>query len=734
MEKIPDRDRALLGYAHRDPFGNLPNSAAHRNSDADFHDVFGGPPRHSSFYESRRSRGDSLESPSSLRGRGSGEDGGRSRRPWSGGEEKPVFGEMSSPARRRYLGDDFFDDIFPGSESSGSTLRKHDRDSYPSSPGSRVLSRNRPVLASREPYVGSSSLPAQLSHSVKLAKVIDHPSLGSPTNGSLYKNEYEAPDVFSSPSSPNSSVSSFTTREIRAQIDARNDGHAFYRHSPLSRQFSYSANRSLKNTDSTWLSTESQYQKDSLSLESHISSSQFHFSICRWTGKGVKLVLPCNSEERNKKVSKARKLPEVVIHEVDLASDDDNISIVTGASESQSESHTSKLLDDFHMGRKFCAGSAIVDNHLPAKFELKNLHSDSIEESGTCKNINKEVPVTKLDTRKSGIRNLCQLFNDEFGKQGHEDVIIREGETRGLSRGQRNVNENVGFKERDGRENSVGYIEVTSTSIQDAPICVEDKMPGGRIKGKVKEFIKIFSHEGSPKRESTFKTQERRSKGKHGSKSIVEDQHSIPTAKADKKVKSSHENNGAFLATSVAINEILNGVEKLDSNMSSDIHMNNDLSSERINIPGPCSESTHKSTDASIFNVEDYHNEDIEECLVEELSQEQNDHLQSNLPQDQFKISDAQIWEWSKGKEGNIRSLLSTLQYVLWPECGWKPIPLVDIIEGTAVKRAYQKALLCLHPDKLQQRAVAIHQKYIAEKVFDILQEAWTQFSSVSGL
>lgn len=303
-----------------------------------------------------------------------------------------------------------------------------------------------------------------------------------------------------------------------------------------------------------------------------------------------------------------------------------------------------------------------------------------------------------------------------------------------MSRGQRNVNDNVGFKEKAGRENSVGYIEVTSTSSQDVLICMEDKLPGGRVKGKVKEFIKIFNHEGSPKCESTFETQGRRSKGKYGGDSVIEDQHSIPTAKADKKVKASHENNGAFLATSMAVNEILIGVEKPDSNLSSDIHMKNDSSSERIDITGPCSESTHGSMDASVFNVEDYHYEDIEECLVEELSQEQNEHLQSNLHQDQFKISDAKIWEWSKGKEGNIRSLLSTLQYVLWPECGWKPIPLVDIIEGTAVKRAYQKALLCLHPDKLQQRGAAVHQKYIAEKVFDILQEAWTQFSSVSAL
>lgn len=63
---------------------------------------------------------------------------------------------------------------------------------------------------------------------------------------------------------------------------------------------------------------------------------------------------------------------------------------------------------------------------------------------------------------------------------------------------------------------------------------------------------------------------------------------------------------------------------------------------------------------------------------------------------------------------------------VLWPESGWKPVPLVDIIEGTSVKRAYQKALLCLHPDKLQQKGAASHQKYIAEKVFEILQVSYS--------
>ncbi|KAF3790681.1 J domain-containing protein required for chloroplast accumulation response 1 [Nymphaea thermarum] len=70
---------------------------------------------------------------------------------------------------------------------------------------------------------------------------------------------------------------------------------------------------------------------------------------------------------------------------------------------------------------------------------------------------------------------------------------------------------------------------------------------------------------------------------------------------------------------------------------------------------------------------------------------------------------------------------------ILWPGSGWKPVPLVDIVEGAAVRRAYQKAMLCLHPDKLQQKGGTIPQKYTAEKIFDILQDAWTNFNNVSS-
>lgn len=91
---------------------------------------------------------------------------------------------------------------------------------------------------------------------------------------------------------------------------------------------------------------------------------------------------------------------------------------------------------------------------------------------------------------------------------------------------------------------------------------------------------------------------------------------------------------------------------------------------------------------------------------------------------------DIEIKRWAAGKEGNLRALLSTLQYVLWPECGWQPVSLTDLINGASVKKVYRKATLCIHPDKVQQKGATLQQKYIAEKVFDLLKEAWNKFNS----
>ncbi|KAL1833999.1 hypothetical protein ACET3Z_003650 [Daucus carota] len=93
-----------------------------------------------------------------------------------------------------------------------------------------------------------------------------------------------------------------------------------------------------------------------------------------------------------------------------------------------------------------------------------------------------------------------------------------------------------------------------------------------------------------------------------------------------------------------------------------------------------------------------------------------------------MELLEEDIKLWSSGKERNIKLLLSTLQDILWPNSGWYPIPLANLYESSHVKKAYQKARLCLHPDKLQQRGATLLQKYVAERIFPILQEAWSAY------
>lgn len=72
---------------------------------------------------------------------------------------------------------------------------------------------------------------------------------------------------------------------------------------------------------------------------------------------------------------------------------------------------------------------------------------------------------------------------------------------------------------------------------------------------------------------------------------------------------------------------------------------------------------------------------------------------------------------------GKISSLHnSCILQILGPDSGWQPIPLTEIVTTTAVRKAYRKATLCVHPDKLQQRGASVQQKYICEKVFDLLK------------
>ncbi|KAL3334824.1 hypothetical protein AABB24_031174 [Solanum stoloniferum] len=128
------------------------------------------------------------------------------------------------------------------------------------------------------------------------------------------------------------------------------------------------------------------------------------------------------------------------------------------------------------------------------------------------------------------------------------------------------------------------------------------------------------------------------------------------------------------------------------------------------------------------------HHLKTQERMAKALAEKTQRDLQSqNEQEEKHRLADTlnyDIKRWATGKEGNLRALLSSLQHVLWPECGWQPVSLTDLITSISVKKIYHKATLCVHPDKVQQKGATVRQKYIAEKVFDLLKEAWNKFNS----
>ncbi|GLI58938.1 hypothetical protein VaNZ11_000726 [Volvox africanus] len=92
---------------------------------------------------------------------------------------------------------------------------------------------------------------------------------------------------------------------------------------------------------------------------------------------------------------------------------------------------------------------------------------------------------------------------------------------------------------------------------------------------------------------------------------------------------------------------------------------------------------------------------------------------------DQYK---ANIELWKSKNKGNIRGLLGSLHTVLWPDSGWAPVSVGDLLEPMQVKRVYMRANLLVHPDKVRQRNGSADQVAIADMVFDVLKEGWNAF------
>ncbi|KAK8585086.1 hypothetical protein V6N13_139025 [Hibiscus sabdariffa] len=698
-----------------------------RNSDIDFNDVFGGPPLRPSIQETRYGFGENrrIDEPVVA---------ASARNPWSGLSEKPVFGEEEM-ARRRRSKSDFFYDIFRGKESL-STSRKYEMKD-PFAPGSQLMGPARPLPPKPEPF-GSSS-PAHFRHPSLPAKLnigMDLPTFGSSPQTTSKSKGGSSNGLSYYSSSP---MSKFSGQANQDKKEPRNGFQSWY-------CFSKGNEESTNLTKYVETERKGNSNEDSSSFEISKNGSRFHFSIYKWANKGgVPVANPLRGSDRRKEKDKLQRSSSAngwIAHE-------------SIAKEPKDIRHN--RFYSFN-GRSSNCKSFRVEH-------AKNENAGSLINSrndGELSRIIEEDNITKSESEIiNDLKSTDLLFdNDNDDERGNGEITKNSGSKDILEMNAKKLSEILdgkNTKKQDVKKRATSNVETSATSVKHSPRKSWDNGKA-RVRGKVKELIKIFNQDASSRsRTGAALSENHGSSRKERDKVNPETEPNISMNKRVEKIQL----NGVIKKKSNSdipvANDMCNGAseKKLNSSVKDTV---SDDSKTIVEDPAELFEDGFLVCDSSVSKAEVtcFHFMSIctfpdgwEEIILAEpllswftLAYEQIEDLapeENNLPQfgsdpEEIKAIDDKIQRWSNGKQSNIRSLLSTLQYVLWPGCGWKPVPLVDIIEGPAVKRTYQKALLCLHPDKLQQKGAASDQKYIAQKVFDILQDAWTHFNSLASV
>lgn len=691
MASISRGERVLLGY---DP----DSLSSGRSSDVDFSDVFGGPPRRFSIQDSGNGSFDCVD--------------------YLGFGEKPVFGNNNEiGARRRYPSDDFYDDIFRVDSCSQSPRIMGGRDSYSSAPGSRVMSPSRPLPPSAEPILS----PAKFSLPGRLAST-DFVASPSATQGW---------------SSPSSSTNSSRFNQTTQNLDVlHGDARLSYRPSPLSQKTSVDTKESPKKAAK--LQDKPGFAKDSKVSAVPIDSTQFHFSIYKWASKGVPLVMsvkkesPSRSKERVKidrsLSATERGRSDILVAEnqtVDIPDHQSRSFRSSNGSILHSKSIDSQICDDLAweiskaLSNSNSSSLQSTEKQAQADVDFHGLEepreSHSSPDKGFILKQERKVthPKSPVNTRKFNINTLGSLLQEK--NEGDENVMAEKGGK------ERKLRE----KEKPSLADFLPSRKVNKTKAESFREPKDDPRRGEGAGSKVKDFVKIFNQESSSKIKKNVQGQSQSCRWKDTHSTFEDDSDINTTTKTNEE---EHVSSVNWETTPTEVSEMADGDSFLLGKQQYDVS-----SSDRDSAtPTPA-----LTNEPIIGGVRD-HAPNVKATLEDDILTKnsiQDINIQAEVEnKDETKSYENKVRKWSKGKEGNIRSLLSTLQYVLWPNSGWKPVPLVDIIEANAVKRAYQRALLCLHPDKLQQKGAAPHQKFIAEKVFDVLQEAWDHFNSLGTI
>ncbi|KAJ6320743.1 hypothetical protein OIU78_016020 [Salix suchowensis] len=496
MERFSQRESVLLGYNLQRQFINHPSSSSNSqygNSDIDFTDVFGGPPRRSSLQEVRSSFAETTDSFVSRNG---DVDTKLSRNSLSSLNEKSVFGD-ENVNRRRYPRNDFFDDIFRGNESLSSSPRKHDRDPLSSTPGSRVLSPAGLLPPRVDPW--NPSLPAKFSLPAKLSKRTNLPTFN------IHKNKdgasYGASNYAHSPLSR----SAIHTDHVRDELT--ND---ISRQSTLSKELSLSSEESSNSTKHEETDTITNLKSDSDSSNVPTNGNQSHFSIYKWARKGIPFAMSLQGATKSRLEEKcklqrcssanglivsegiARELRSETPHDIDAPSFSSHLELnqqdnrFLFSKSIQGEVEPCQNVEDtiFHITGLDTPSThqVIVEDGpgysvLEASIEIKHHYAPEMNLSEKTK---EGISVVTNEDRKTELKPLRSLLSQNYDEQRTDEITRKTGLKESTAKCTKNtsavfhVSENVG--DQDEKRTTENKVEVDKAVFQFSPTKSRDSL------------------------------------------------------------------------------------------------------------------------------------------------------------------------------------------------------------------------------------------------------------------
>lgn len=151
-----------------------------------------------------------------------------------------------------------------------------------------------------------------------------------------------------------------------------------------------------------------------------------------------------------------------------------------------------------------------------------------------------------------------------------------------------------------------------------------------------------------------------------------------------------------------------------------------------VNLPKPAPKPRKPASPSPVPSGPVANNEVVEKIRQKHQQERAQDEMRFKLHD---KVHD-RITAWTDGKDGNLRSLLMSLDEVIPARLGFpflqKKITISDLMLTKKVKINYMKVISSIHPDKLSK--FGLEDQMICQAVFVALNKAWDTFKEQNGL